>query len=394
VPNPHPPTLRLAVALVTVAALVGVTACGSRESSSASSSSVTPTTREPLPVDFSQPGPYKVGTITVPLGDRDAVIYYPADPDRPGVSNHIDSYSSAEAIPDALQESVPEQLVHTVSLDAYQGAKASAEGPFPVVIHSHGEGSYYLFQSRHFEQLASWGFVVAAPDHKERSLAGLVQPSTDATSPAADPDQDVTDLNDTWQALRDQNVKPNGPLMAAMNLDELAAEGDSVGGSTVVRFAENPAVKTFIVEAPILAIDGSPPAKPSMVITGDEDHIVGVDLVRKEFDWLVPPKTLVVLKHAGHNAYSDLCPPIRAQGGLSQVADPLPPSFRGVVTRSEDGCAPANLDPERGYALVNQVTIAQLRWVFKVDPDRANLDPAYLQRTFGDALASIEFVGP
>jgi predicted dienelactone hydrolase len=390
-PTPTTRCRRIAHAVATLgaaAALVVVTAACAKTTSTAAAS--TPTTRAPLPVDFSQPGPYKVGMATVDIGGRDAVVYYPALITPPLDPKHVESYSPLDALPASVRSSVPPGLLPPVTIDAYQNARANPEGPFPVVIHSHGEGSADLFDSLHFAQLASWGFVVAAPDHRERSIAAPVAAAAGSEPPA--PDQDVTDMHDTWQALRDENVNAQGLLKGAMNLDQLAVEGDSMGVETAMKFATDPAVKTVIGEDPVLSTDLTsqpPPSRPTMLITGDADGVVSVDDVRTDYGWLAAPKALAVVHGAGHDTFSDLCPAIRTQGGLGQYQASLPPSLAGVL-RLADGCLPTDLDPQRADALLNQLTIAQLRWAFQIDPDRTNLDPSFLQQTFGDALGSLE----
>ena len=87
-----------------------------------------------------------------------------------------------------------------------------------------------------------------------------------------------------------------------------------------------------------------------------------------------------------HNAFTDLCPPIREQGGLMQYAAQLPASFSGVLRLGEDGCTPASLDPQKGYAYINHLTVAQLRWVFGLDTSEASLAPSFLQASFPDAF--------
>lgn len=440
----------LPLALIAVVAAATSTACaGARDAGTAASAP--PPTRRVLPVDFSQPGPYRVGVtelnitpqatdepgttatstaaaeVTTTTGSdpgevparpaaatRRAAVFYPAVADAPGRYPTFDGYSTADAFPEELRPVVPPELVQMVKLDAFRDPPANKEGPFPVVIHSHGAGSFYLFESRHYEQLASWGFVVAAPDHKERSLAAqLIPPATDSSPGVGE--QDVTDLRNTLQALRVQNLVPNGTLQGALSLDQVAAEGHAEGGRAAALFAGDPAVKTFIGEAPVPPLRyadqaasqaaGLPaalvkekltelasPQKPSMLIASDRDGVIPLASVEAELEWLAPPKTLAVLKNAGHNAYSDLCAPIRARGGLSQYSSRLP-ALAALFKAAEDGCLPDNLDPDRGYALINQLTIAQLRWVFQIDESRESLDPAFLEKTFPDAYESITFVG-
>lgn len=466
-----------------VLGLASLTGCAT-DNAGATRSSAPPSTRRILPIDFSKPGPYKVGVAEVNItptagsgsaspdntgsvgsgsssttasteppttsttstttaapgsadgttstttgpasggtATRSAAVFYPADAGYPGQYPRVDQYTTAEAFPEQVRANLPSEIVQTVKVELLKEPPANREGPFPVVIHSHDAGSYYLFESRHFEHLASWGFVVAAPDHKERSLASLLVPTGEAPPPYAD--QDVTDMRNTLQALRTQNLAPSSKLHGALNFDQLAAEGHGAGGRAAALFAKEPTVKAFIglapspsLDAPDLPLTGTPdeelatvkqkltdqtpPQVPSMLIASDQDNAVPLPIVRAEYEWLgtkapaadqAQPKTLAVLKNAGHQAYTDLCAPIRARGGLSQYADRFPP-LADFFTNGENGCLPENLDPDRGYALINQLTVAQLRWVFRFDDNRASLDPAFLTKTFGDALESIDHAAP
>ena len=380
-------------AFLGVLVLVGATACGSSSSS----------TKQPAPIDFSKPGPFPVGTMTIDLGDRIAYVFYPADPARLGEGQKVTSYSSGDAFPPALRAAIPKELVQNVSIDATRNAPVSTAGPFPVVLHSHGFGGYPEFASLHLIQLASWGFVAAAPDHIERDLAA------NSLGKVVQGEQDVADLRTTLERLTKENE--SGALKGALKLSDVATEGHSAGGGAAGKFAYDPAVKTFIGQAPVppvrmagasaagasassmaaLYAATPPPAKPSMIITGEVDAVVPLAGVTQEFDWLAPPKRLAVLAKAGHNAFTDICAPIRAQGGLMQYSGKLP-APDNLLRLGEDGCTSANLDTETGYAITNQLTIAQLRYVFGIDATDVSLSRSWLDTLFPGVLADYRVV--
>jgi predicted dienelactone hydrolase len=339
-------------------------------------------------VDYSKPGPYPVGTTTFMLGDRIVYMYYPADKDRLGEGTPVTSYSSADAFPPALRAAIPKQLIQDVPIDATKDA--------PVVIHSHGFGGYPEFTSQHLAHLASWGFITAAPDHLERDLAA------NSLGKVVRGETDVEDLRHTLEQLQADNA--SGPFAGSMNLDQIAAEGHSAGGSAAGKFAYDPAVKTFIGQAPgaplHLTTEGTatgeqisaayaaqtPPDKPSMLLAGEVDQTIPLPRVSQEYDWLAAPKRFVVLKGAGHNAFTDICKPIREGGGLMQYSGKLP-APDNLLRLGEDGCLPENLDPDTGYAVINHMTVAQLRHVFGIDTSDASLAPSYVESLFPDAIA-------
>lgn len=368
---------------------LGLVACGS--------SSEKTTNAEP--VDFSKPGPYAVGITTFDMGDRIAYVFYPADPGRLGEGTKVSSYSSGDAFPAALRAAIPKELVQEVPIDATKNAPVATDGPFPILIHSHGFGGYPQFASQHLIQLASWGFVAAAPDHIERDLAA------NSLGKVVRGEQDVEDLRNVLKRLEKENA--SGIFKGALNLDQVAAEGHSAGGGAAGKFAYDPAVKTFIGQAPVaplkLASGASapdilaayaatpPPTKPTMIIAGEVDATIPLAGVKQEFDWLAPPKRLAVLAKAGHNAFTDICAPIRAQGGLMQYSGKLP-APDNLLKLGEDGCTNDNLDTATGYSIINQLTIAQLRFVFGIDKTDVSLSSDYLNSMYPGVLAQYTYV--
>ena len=390
-------TLSVIAALVAALTLTsGLASCSSGSSSSSSAASTG------AAVDYSKPGPYPVGTTTFTLGDRIVYMFYPADAARLGEGTPITSYSSADAFPPALRAAVPAALLQQVPLDATKDAPIATDGPFPVVIHSHGFGGYPEFTSNHLAHLASWGFVSAAPDHLERDLAA------NSLGRVVRGETDVDDLRHTLEHLQADNA--SGPFAGSMNLDQLAAEGHSAGGSAAGKFAYDPAVKTFIGQAPgaplHLSMDGTtttadqitaayaaqtPPDKPSMLLAGELDGVIPLASVSAEYDWLHAPKRFLVLAGAGHNAFTDICKPIREGGGLMQYSGKLP-APDSLLRLGEDGCTPDNLDPDTGYAVINHMTVAQLRHVFGIDTSDASLAPSYVESLFPGAIARYDSV--
>jgi pimeloyl-ACP methyl ester carboxylesterase len=199
----------------------------------------------------------------------------------------------------------------------------------------------------------------------------------------------------------------SGIFKGALNLDQVGAEGHSAGGGAAGKFAYDPAVKTFIGQAPVpplslasgaTAADRSaayaatpPPNKPTMIIAGEVDLTIPLAGVKQEFEWLAPPKRLAVLAKAGHNAFTDICAPIRAQGGLMQYSGKLP-APDNLLKLGEDGCTNDNLDTATGYAIINQLTIAQLRFVFGIDKTDASLSADYLNSMYPGVLAEYTYV--
>jgi predicted dienelactone hydrolase len=326
-------------------------------------------------------------------------LYYPADPARLSEGSPATGYSSAVAFPEAFRTIVPAALIQQLPLDATTDAPI-ADGPFPVVLFSHGFGSYPQYSAGHMSHLASWGFVVAAPDHTSRDLSAVV------TGQVARGDQDVQDLRDTLDLVRTENAA-GGRFAGAIDTTKVAAEGHSAGGGASSRLAYEDDIATFIGLAPTSPLDlessggidqaaidagyaaKAPPDKPTMIIAADRDIAIPLTSVDAEYQWLEVPKRLAVLADAGHNAFTDLCAPIRAQGGLGQFAAQLP-VLAPVINLAQDGCTEGYLDTQTGYDVINHLVVAQLRWVFGTDQGEASLAPGYVESLFPGALARYE----
>ena len=377
---------RFGVLSLFLVAMLFAAACGGSSSSSSKGT------------NYSERGPYPVGITTFDLGDRKAYVFYPADPDRLSEGTKVTSYSSSDAFPAALRAAIPKELVQEIPIDATKDAPINPKGNFPVVIHSHGFGGYPEYASQHLIHLASWGFVSAAPDHIERDLAA------NSLGKVVRSEQDVQDLRNTLARVTKENE--SGIFKGKLNLDQVAAEGHSAGGGAAGKFAYDPAVKTYIGQAGVppllLATAGAdnaakyanqaPPQKPTMLLAGEVDQTVALSSVQSVYNWLATPKRLAVLRGAGHNAFTDLCKPIRDQCGLMQYSGRIP-APDNLLKLGEDGCTPANMDPTTGYNIINQLTVAQLRYVFGIDKNDASLSATYLNTLFPNGLSTYEYQG-
>ena len=170
--------------VLTLCSLFAITgllaACGSSGSDGGGSdggtdAADTTTTAAPdaAELEYVERGPNEVGVHTIALDDgRRVVIWYPADDsaaDQPKESFDIASLLSPE-----LQSKLTPEQRPLYEIDAHPGAEPSTEGPFPVVLYSHGYAGFPELSASLMTHLVSWGFVVVSPNHVERSADGLL----------------------------------------------------------------------------------------------------------------------------------------------------------------------------------------------------------------------------
>ncbi len=137
--------------------------------------------------------------------------------------------------------------------DTYRDVAASPDGPFPLVLFSHGFGSYRLDASALVRGIASWGFVVAAPDHIERNRGALLTGQV-----VRDPAKDVSVLMDTITLVGDAG----GELDGLTDTEQVAAVGHSAGGRAALSALSEPQVDVAIGWAAAGRADVPAPDKP------------------------------------------------------------------------------------------------------------------------------------
>ena len=339
-------------ALVAVAATALAAGC---------SSSSTPTTTSTTPPPYAHQGPDAVGVTTLDLGsagpvlgERLATVFYPADAAR--LSGHPRfSYTEASTLPAALQGILPARYNTTETVDASVGPPASAKGPFPVVLFSHGYGGERLYYSHLLAGIASWGYVVVSADYLERGLAAQALKLT--TTPSAAQDSAVMDSSLT--AVEHASSDPSSPLSGVADPKQVAAVGHSAGGETAFNALAAPAVRTAVGWAPVRPT-AAPSAKPVMLIGAEGDTVVPPAQVRATYASFRGPKALVEISGEGHNTYTDICTGIRSGGGLIGYAISAGFVSSSLAKLGINGCQANNPAPERFWPIVQYYTVIQL----------------------------------
>lgn len=371
-----------------MAAGIALGACSSARAHASVPDGLPPAPTTHQDTAFTGNGPYRAGVAfeTTPAGDS-VVVYYPVDADRtvgkPTYTvNLIRWFLGSPTAP--IPAGLPSNLPTTLATDAYMNVPVSSHGPFPVVMFSHGFGGYPEQSSFLTDHLATWGFVVAAPDHRSRDLKSV------AGGTVGTGQSDVQDLRDALTLVTTMDHDVGGLLHGKLDLTRVAALGHSAGGGAAITFAGDRAVRTYIGLAP--AAGTPPPAgKPGMIIQGTADKVVPAGDTQRLYARLKGPKRLVLIDGAGHNAFDDVCTIGAAQGGLVAFIHeiPLPASFRSIAT---DGCSSPDVVPPEPWPLIDHTVVAQLRWGLGIDPAPVGLD-AGLAGAFSPVVASITSTG-
>ncbi|MCC7383164.1 MAG: hypothetical protein IT384_15100 [Deltaproteobacteria bacterium] len=352
------------------------------------------------------PGPHPVGVTTLELESEGRTlpvdVWYPAE--EGGIGERYRLFLADV------------QLAEMISpLSAVRDAAPNrSDGPYPIVVFSHGNGGV-RFQSVYLtEHLASHGFVVAAPDHVGNTFADLIDERR-ALSPFKAAVVRPTDVSRTLDALLDPAAA--GIVSALGDQEHVGVAGHSFGAYTAIRIAG--------ASIDVEALKRDCAAKGGMVCEGLE----GADAPASQRD----PRFSAAIAQApagsqaffaiGRNGYQDVATPLMLQAGsLDQLADPtieafpvvdaLPaPSFlveiggAGHFTFSDlcfvvrqlgltieefqDGCSDANLPYDRAQPPIQRYATAFFLRYLKDEsaPDEA-LDPKEpLQREVSAFLA-------
>ncbi len=181
---------------------------------------------DPARVSFAAAGEHPVGYLHVsevragvkPLGIH---VWYPAQPGTVAAPIRYSVPNKGRAL-----LGVPGRRVVNIGSAAANALPATSQGPFPVVVFSHGFGLSPTFYNTLVEHYASRGFVVLGPEHNEAmdpSFGGLWKALVDRPG-------DIHRTLDKAAAL----TAPGGRLQGLLDMSRVAAVGHSYGGYTAL----------------------------------------------------------------------------------------------------------------------------------------------------------------
>ncbi len=395
-PDPRPrspgPRTLVGALLVVVAVLVTVGATASLSNDGNGTAAASSADHA-----YAGPGPYAAGTSRITLADGDgAQLWYPVDPSvAAGQPTEVARMSgwlpAAEAAQPALAPlSIPEFT------DAAIGTPVAAPGsvagsdhrPFPVVVFADSSGSTPEESSTLTDHLATWGFVVIAPDLRADDLAATLTPPVPAPAAATAEGEQTGELDRAIAFLRASDPDPTSPLYRRLDLTEVGVVGfGSGGGAALALAALDPTVRTYVALAPTPV---STPATipPGLVMYGTSDQVVSPASVQQLWAGLPSPRRLVVVAGAGYDLFDDDCAIVSGGRtvGAQLAAGPAGPA-RQLGAQDDDGCRPPDVAPATAQPLVLQAVTAQLRNGLGIDVDPVGLDTG-LDHAFPGVTAS------
>lgn len=321
-------------------------------------------------------GEYEVGvttiTITDPTRDRPLTtdVWFPLAPDAQGDPHRYtfvtgDYYESPRAI-----SATPDLI--------------SPDGPFPLVVYSHGSGGLRYIASDYTETMASHGYIVVAPDHTGNTAIERVSGAPiDRPRVALDRPLDVISVID---AMTNPESTETVGFVGSVDPERIAVTGHSFGGFTtyaVVSGYENelgssPAdsrIDAIIALAPAVGDGASEDSLlsddllaavsvPQLVMVGTDDKTTPVDPnVTRAFDLTTSdPLYRVELVAGEHQSFTDVCDYLVAFPTLD------PPPSEAVLGAIEavagEGCSPDDMPIERVKEITNTFAVSFLDSIF------------------------------
>jgi len=326
-------------------------------------------------------GPYDVGVTTRSLeGGRAIEVYYPvAAGGTDGLAKA--TYLQTDALPANILASLPSpppDVDLSVELPAVRDLQAASDGPFPIVVFSHGAGGWRGVYGIQLSGIASWGFVVASIDYPEYGLLASFTASGDdaARAAAREASRATTDpvAMSVVDLLAAESDGADGLLSGAVDDSRVAALGHSAGARTMFGLLDEPRVATIIGWAPVGPPTPVTSTTPTLIVAGGSDIAITPDGATASYDELLAPKRLAVIDTMGHNGFGDSCLAIRGGTDLIGIAKGLGlPIPDRLLELGRNGCEEGDLDTRTGWSVTQHFTVAHLRQLFGIDRDPVGL---------------------
>lgn len=320
--------------------------------------------------DLAAPGPHPVGFTRARLdAGHEVVVWYPSTP-RGVAGRPLETIDLVGFLSPDLQAKIPDGDRVTYTAAAHEDAEPS-EGAHPVVVFSHGLAGFAEQSVTLTTHLASHGYVVAAPDHVDRSLGGMLG---DAAAAVTDDVDDVELLGVTLDWIVARSAAADGLLAGTVDPDRATVAGHSRGASaaylaaaTDARFGAFIAYSIDLSDHVADSESHAVPAVPGMVMTGTRDGVNDPAASRRAFNTLGDPRYLVEIEGAGHLVFTDLCLIGRERGGVVALARRLDLGVPDeLLALGTDGCSDEFPPTTEAFGAIDAASVAFLDGVLGV----------------------------
>jgi predicted dienelactone hydrolase len=280
------------------------------------------------------------------------------DPDRDDRTLAVDAWYPVD--PDAADgpPSVYDLLfAGIVSEVAFDEPPVSAEGPFPLVVFSHGNNGI-RFQSFFLtEHLASHGMIVVAPDHAGNTALDAI-----FGGPPFESRDRPLDVSLLITRMLERSIDAADPFFGRVDPLRIGVTGHSFGGFTTLAMATG-----FQDIPPDLRVGAIMPISPASNAFSDEDLAeitVPMFVLGGTADITTPvvpqsvrpfsfassrPRYRVDLEKAGHSSFTNICDIADALIGAG-----IPPGLIDLILGNvAEGCAPDLIPIEEAHRITN-----------------------------------------
>lgn len=368
----NPTTAATAVPPTTESAATTAPATTEPPATTQPATTVPPSTAAPTEWEPVGPGAFEVGVATVTLDDPAGVRPLTVDIWFP-IADTVDT----AALPPQQYTLLPGTYYESPSAFAADSA-AIAEGPFPLIVYSHGSSGLRYIHSAYTEVLASHGYVVAAPDHTGNTAVDLLAGTrAEPAQIAVDRPADVERVID---ALVDSDHPTAGPYSAHVDPERVVVTGHSLGGFTSIalvtgfsgelgELSADDRIDAIIPLAPavsdVLLTDERLASLdvPMLVVVGTDDVTTPVDPnVTRLWDLSTSSPSYRIEIGAGeHQTFTDVCAYQRTLPRLEGVPQIV---IDTIDDFAEQGCAEGDIDDVRANEITTTYALAFLAEVF------------------------------
>jgi predicted dienelactone hydrolase len=258
-------------------------------------------------------------------------------------------------------------LSYTSSV-AYDSPPVSGDGPFPLVVYSHGSGGQRYVSAFLTEALAARGFVVVAADHTGNT-------ALDAFAKTELPRKEIlrlrpVDIRAEIDAMAAASADAASPFAGAVDTSRVGLVGHSAGGTGVLLTAAGHdgaagdarvrgvvGLGTYV--DPVSDAELARLEIPVLLVSGTLDTTTPIRTQTERAWKRIPgdPLYRVDLRGAGHESYSDVC---YYEDLVAATPDAAAPLVHAIDDFAEEACTPKFLPITAAHRLIDRYAIGFL----------------------------------